>query len=89
MQPLKVEIDGVEFVPRRKVRKPGLFSSALREMREDTEESLERVAEIVGVSKTYLWELESGASNSPSFWIVAELAAHYGVSLDYLAELRH
>ncbi len=86
---MKVEIDGVQYVPKRKPPNTNMFSSALRQLREESKQTLEDVCEAVDISKTYLWEMETGAATTPSFWIVAALASHYGVSLDYFAELRH
>ncbi|MFK7745884.1 MAG: helix-turn-helix domain-containing protein [Roseobacter sp.] len=53
-------------------------------LRQKTGESLQGVADKVGVSKAHVWELEKGRSRNPSFELVRKLAAHYGVSIDVL-----
>ncbi len=53
-------------------------------LRQKSGESLQQVAEKVGVSKAHVWELEKGRSKNPSFELVGKLAAHYGVSIDVL-----
>ncbi|QJF50725.1 helix-turn-helix domain-containing protein [Roseobacter ponti] len=53
-------------------------------LRQKTQESLQEVADKVGVSKAHVWELEKGRSKNPSFELVRKLAAHYGVGIDVL-----
>ncbi|APE44436.1 transcriptional regulator [Sulfitobacter alexandrii] len=53
-------------------------------LRSKTGESLQQVADKVGVSKAHVWELEKGRSKNPSFDLVRKLAAHFGVSVDVL-----
>lgn len=53
-------------------------------LRQKSGESLQEVADKVGVSKAHVWELEKGRSRNPSFELVRKLAAHYGVSIDVL-----
>lgn len=83
---MKVTIDGVEYVPRRPCPKGLPIGEAFRALRESSRETLDEVAGSVGVSKTYLWEIEAGKADAPGFAIVARLARHYGVSLDELAK---
>lgn len=47
--------------------------------------SLDATAQAVGMSKSYLWEVERGEGD-PSFRKVARLARHYGLDLNQLAE---
>ena len=54
-------------------------------LRQKTGESLQQVADAVGVSKAHIWELEKGRSANPSFDLVRSLARHFGVSIDVLA----
>lgn len=56
----------------------------LLSLRQKSGESLQDVADKVGVSKAHVWELEKGRSRNPSFELVRKLAAHYGVSIDVL-----
>lgn len=53
-------------------------------LRQKTGESLQAVADKVGVSKAHVWELEKGRSKNPSFELVRKLATHYGVGIDVL-----
>jgi transcriptional regulator with XRE-family HTH domain len=53
-------------------------------LRQKSGESLQGVADKVGVSKVHIWELEKGRSRNPSFELVRKLAAHFDVSIDVL-----
>ena len=53
-------------------------------LRQKSGESLQGVADKVGVSKAHVWELEKGRSKNPSFELVRKLAVHYGVTIDVL-----
>lgn len=53
-------------------------------LRQKSGESLQVVADKVGVSKPHIWDLEKGRSKNPSFELVRKLAAHYGVTIDVL-----
>lgn len=53
-------------------------------LRQKTGESLQQVADAVGVSKAHVWELEKGRSRNPSFDLVRKLAGHYAISIDVL-----
>jgi transcriptional regulator with XRE-family HTH domain len=44
-------------------------------------ESLQQVADAVGVSKAHIWELEKGRADNPSMALVARLADHFDASL--------
>ncbi len=56
----------------------------LFDMRQKSGETLQQVADAVGVSKVHIWELEKGRSRKPSFDLVRDLARHFGVSIDVL-----
>jgi transcriptional regulator with XRE-family HTH domain len=53
-------------------------------LRQKSGESLQQVADAVGVSKAHVWELEKGRSKNPSFDLVRKLAKHFGVTIDVL-----
>lgn len=53
-------------------------------LRKKSGESLQEVADKVGVSKPHIWDLEKGRSRNPSFELVRKLAAHYSVTIDVL-----
>ena len=60
------------------------ISERLFSLRQKSGQSLQEVADAVGVSKAHVWELEKGRSANPSFDLVRKLAEHFGVSLDVL-----
>ena len=47
-------------------------------------QSLQQVADAVGVSKAHIWELEKGRADNPSMALVTRLADHFGVSVAFL-----
>ena len=47
-------------------------------------QSLQDVADAVGVSKAHIWQLERGKADNPAMGLVARLADHFGVSVSYL-----
>ena len=49
-------------------------------------ESLQQVADAVGVSKAHIWELEKGRTNNPAMALVTRLADHFKVSIGYLVD---
>ncbi len=53
-------------------------------LRTEHQQSLQDVADAVGVSKAHIWELEKGRTDNPSMGLVTRLADHYGVSVAYL-----
>ena len=60
------------------------ISEQLFSLRQKSGQSLQDVANAVGVSKAHVWEMEKGRSKNPSFDLVRNLAKHFGVSLDVL-----
>lgn len=58
----------------------------LRELRSKSKESLQQVADAVGVSKAHIWELETGRSTNPSLEILRALSAHFKVTVAFLAD---
>jgi transcriptional regulator with XRE-family HTH domain len=47
-------------------------------------QSLQEVADAVGVSKAHIWELEKGRADNPSMGLVTRLADHFEVSVAFL-----
>lgn len=47
-------------------------------------QSLQEVADAVGVSKAHIWELEKGRAANPSMALVSRLADHFGVTIGFL-----
>ena len=58
----------------------------LAELRDKKHQSLQEVAEAVGVSKAHIWELEKGRATNPSMALVTRLANHFGVSIRSLVD---
>lgn len=56
----------------------------IRALRRKHGESLQVVADAVGVSKAHIWELEKGKSENPSITLVTRLADHFQVTVAYL-----
>ena len=52
------------------------LSTKLKELRARNRESLQQVADAVGVSKAHIWELERGSSNNPGLELLRKLAEH-------------
>jgi transcriptional regulator with XRE-family HTH domain len=57
------------------------ISGILKELRAKKGESLQQVADAVGVSKAHIWEIEKGTSQNPSINLLQGLADHFGVSV--------
>ena len=55
-------------------------------LRNNRGQSLQQVADAVGVSKAHIWELEKGRTDNPSMALVTRLADHFGVSIGYLVD---
>lgn len=62
------------------------ISAKLKELRAKKKESLQQVADGVGVSKAHIWDLERGMSSNPSLELLKKLSDHFGVTVAYLAD---
>ena len=62
------------------------LASKLKKLREKSRQSLQQVADGVGISKVHVWELEKGTSANPSMEIIKGLAAHFGVPVAYFSD---
>lgn len=56
----------------------------LGELRRRKRESLQKVADAVGVSKAHIWEMEKGRADNPSMALVSRLADHFGTTVAFL-----
>jgi len=56
----------------------------LAQLRRKKNESLQTVADAVGVSKAHIWELEKARTDNPSMDLVRRLADHFDVTVAYL-----
>jgi transcriptional regulator with XRE-family HTH domain len=60
------------------------FGLRLSDLRRKKGESLQQVADAVGVSKAHIWEMEKGRADNPSVALVSRLAEHYGTTVAFL-----
>lgn len=58
----------------------------IRQLRAEKKQSLQLVADAVGVSKAHIWELEKERTDNPSLALVTRLADHFNVSIHYLVD---
>jgi transcriptional regulator with XRE-family HTH domain len=59
------------------------LAAKLKELRQKKRQSLQQVADAVGVSKAHIWELEKGLSTNPSLELVKKLAEHFNVTVPF------
>ena len=62
------------------------LASKLKNLRLKSGESLQQVADQVGVSKAHIWQLERGDSTNPSFQLLKGLADHFSVTIAFLSD---
>ena len=60
------------------------LGARIAELRIKQSQSLQQVADAVGVSKAHIWELEKGRQDNPSMALVQRLADHFEVSTAFL-----
>ncbi len=60
------------------------LATRLFELRLKAGQSLQQVADAVGVSKAHIWELEKAKTENPSMALVTRLADHFKVSVSFL-----
>lgn len=60
------------------------LAQRLKELRLKKGDSLQALADAIGVSKAHVWELETGKSKNPSIELLTKLAKHFEVSLAQL-----
>jgi transcriptional regulator with XRE-family HTH domain len=60
------------------------LGARITKLRLKARQSLQEVADAVGVSKAHIWELEKGRADNPSMGLVTRLADHFGVSVAFL-----
>ncbi|MDZ4813205.1 MAG: helix-turn-helix transcriptional regulator [Pseudomonadota bacterium] len=60
------------------------FASRLKLLRLHSGQSLQDVADKVGLSKPHVWELETGKSKNPTKDVLEKLSVHFGKSIAYL-----
>jgi transcriptional regulator with XRE-family HTH domain len=57
------------------------FGKRIKALRSKKKQSLQKIADAVGVSKTHIWELETGRSRNPSVGLLVKLADYYKVTI--------
>lgn len=62
------------------------LAAKLKELRQKTGQSLQQVADSVGVSKAHIWELERGTSTNPGLELLRKLAEHFNVTIAFLTD---
>lgn len=62
------------------------LAAKLKELRRKRGESLQKVADAVGVSKAHIWELEKGTSKNPGLDLLTKLSGHFSVSVAFLTD---
>lgn len=60
------------------------LATRIAELRRQRNESLQQVADAVGVSKAHIWDMERGRADNPAMGLVTRLADHFGVSVAFL-----
>jgi transcriptional regulator with XRE-family HTH domain len=60
------------------------LATRVAKLRRTQGQSLQDVADAVGVSKAHVWELEKGKADNPSMALVTHLADHFGVTVALL-----
>lgn len=58
----------------------------IRTLRKEKGYTLEKLAELTGSSKSYIWELENKRPPRPSAEKISRIAAALGVTIDYLID---
>lgn len=62
------------------------INTNLKALRLKKGQSLQQVADAVGVSKAHIWELEKGSSKNPGIELLTKLASHFKVSIAFLTD---
>ncbi len=58
-----------------------VLGDRISRLRSQKGQSLQQVADAVGVSKAHVWEIERHRATNPSMGLVQRLADHFGVSI--------
>lgn len=60
------------------------FSSKLKELRLQKRLSLQEAADLIEISKTHFWDLETGKSKNPSYDLLEKISNKFGISISSL-----
>jgi transcriptional regulator with XRE-family HTH domain len=58
----------------------------LKQLRTKKGQSLQQLADSVGVSKAHIWEMERGGTANPGLELLKKLADHFKVTVAFLAD---
>ena len=65
---------------------PTALGSKIKALREEKKYTLEKLADLTGSSKSYIWELENKSPPRPSADKVSKIAEQLGVTIEYLLD---
>tara|TARA_R110001599_G_scaffold118636_10_gene288019 strand:+ start:1965 stop:2402 length:438 start_codon:yes stop_codon:yes gene_type:complete len=65
---------------------PTTLGTKIKELREEKGYTLDKLAELTGSSKSYIWELENKAPPRPSAEKISRIAEKLGVTIEYLMD---
>ncbi|MDH7943463.1 helix-turn-helix transcriptional regulator [Pseudohongiella sp. SYSU M77423] len=65
---------------------PTSLGSKIKELRDEKGYTLEKLADLTESSKSYIWELENKTPPRPSAEKLSRIAAHLGVTIEYLLD---
>ncbi|PKP78866.1 MAG: XRE family transcriptional regulator [Alphaproteobacteria bacterium HGW-Alphaproteobacteria-3] len=60
------------------------LADKIHALRLEKNQSLQDVADVVGVSKAHIWQIEKNRADNPSMGLVTRLADHFGVTVAWL-----
>lgn len=60
------------------------LADKIHALRLEKGQSLQEVADAVGVSKAHVWQIEKNRADNPSMGLVTKLADHFGVTVAWL-----
>lgn len=64
-----------------------MFGAEIKAARENLNLSLSEAADLIGCTKSHIWDLEQGKSTNPTIRMLAGISVTFGISLSYLAEV--
>jgi len=63
-----------------------VLGEKIRQLRKEKKMTLDKLAELTGSSKSYIWELENKNPPRPSAEKLAKIAEQLGVTIEYLLD---
>ena len=65
---------------------PNILGDKIRKLRKEKKLTLDRLAELTGSSKSYIWELENSNPPRPSAEKLAKIAEQLGTTIEFLLD---